>query len=170
MVVHDVAYRSKNSGGSRGLPRFWFLVENKALDLVEVVEFKALTEPATANWSRQADTHARVGEAMAAFWNGFSDPRFGSVRLAGIDFWMRPMDPDWLRLNDWLDGSTESADERVKRLSQALAHRIGLLHGVQLSVTAQLVFRRHAKKLANGMMEASEAYDRWRSVSRRLDR
>jgi hypothetical protein len=56
--VLDRGYKVKEGGGSQGLVRFWFLVEDSNSQL-HVLEFKLETDPATALFSPQADQLTR---------------------------------------------------------------------------------------------------------------
>ncbi|MBO9668833.1 MAG: hypothetical protein J7501_18690, partial [Bdellovibrio sp.] len=59
LTILDVGYKSKTTGGSQGLPRFWFLLKDSQSNR-HIYEMKMESEPATSLFAEQPDALARL--------------------------------------------------------------------------------------------------------------
>jgi hypothetical protein len=55
-------YKIKDTGGSQGIPRFWFLIENQGARTV--IEFKTLAEPAMSLYEQQGSQQDRINSLI----------------------------------------------------------------------------------------------------------
>jgi len=60
--ILDQGFKVKDSGGSQGVPRFWFLIESKGKKTI--VEFKTLAEPAMSLYAKQESHEKRIQSLM----------------------------------------------------------------------------------------------------------
>lgn len=89
--ILDHGYRSKTTGGSQGLPRFWYLVENPdSKSGLEVIEFKFQGRPASDLWVSQPRQTERVAAISRAYRP--SEMPYGTYRVIetqGVSFLQR---------------------------------------------------------------------------------
>ncbi|WP_142694964.1 DUF2252 family protein [Bdellovibrio sp. NC01] len=150
--ILDVGYRTKDSGGSQGLPRFWFLLEKKGER--HVFEFKMETDPATALYTHQPD-------ALTRFKN-IADTYRPSQEVLGPYKFLQIGDKVFLlreRLYSYvnLDPALMTADKDKKdaqEMSLYIANKMGLAHGQQ-QMGGELKKR----------LEADGAYDSFTSLA-----
>lgn len=127
--ILDVGYRTKDSGGSQGLPRFWFLLEKKGER--HVWEFKMETDPATALYTHQPD-------ALTRFKN-VADTYRPSQEVLGPYKFLQVGDKVFLlreRLYSYvnLDPAEMTSNKDIKdaqEMSLYIANKMGLAHGQQ---------------------------------------
>lgn len=98
--ILDIGYRTKDSGGSRGMVRFWFLIRDPRTQAKQVIEFKQLQVPATAMYSPQPETSRRIALVNHYYRNAANDPNYGVVSAGSQYFWMRPRLPHLLDFED----------------------------------------------------------------------
>jgi len=63
--IYDVGYKVKESGGSQGLVRFWFLIGKN--DDRYIIEFKLETDPAVAEYTNQSSQMERFDQIAAIY-------------------------------------------------------------------------------------------------------
>jgi hypothetical protein len=125
--VLDTGYKTKLSGGSQGLPRFWYLVQ-KNQDRY-IIEFKLEEQAATSFYSYQGEPEQRFPYVSQIYRpaNTVYGP-YKIVTTTGGQFLMRA------RLDAYLDFDTDNDDhglEDGQKMSLYIANRLGLWHGQQ---------------------------------------
>lgn len=120
----DFAYRTRDIGGSKFLPRFWVLVRGPFVNDYEIFEYKQLARPSTDEFQDQGDSIARVEAAIKLFSNKKVDVRFSPLKTAPMDFWRKPVEPDYLDLADLFINKPK---ERVDVINY-IAYYLGRLH------------------------------------------
>lgn len=60
--VLDIGFKVKQTGGSQGVPRFWFLIEKKGEKTI--IEFKTLADPAMSLYEPQASQADRINSLI----------------------------------------------------------------------------------------------------------
>jgi hypothetical protein len=128
--ILDVGYRSKEVGGSKGLPRFCFLIEKDHER--HIWEFKMEIAPATSLFASQPDPLARFQYIVNTYRP--ANP-LGPYRLvqAGAHFFLL-RERMYNSIN--LDPARIASDKDVndgKEMSLFIANRMGLAHGSQPS-------------------------------------
>jgi hypothetical protein len=121
-------HRVKTTGGSAGLPRFWYAVEDAGQ--VRLIEFKAEVEPAPAG---RALTAGERSEMVLGLMSRLREPVqrwFTWVRAAGYEFNLREkvedvldVDPADAKPNDINDQERRSKEAR--ELALWIAHDLG---------------------------------------------
>nr|WP_295902055.1 DUF2252 family protein [uncultured Bdellovibrio sp.] len=127
--ILDVGYRIKDSGGSMGLPRFWFLLEKKGQR--HVWEFKLETDPASSLFAAQPEALERFNEV-----NKIYRP---SEKVAGPYGFLQSGNDVFLvreRFNVYFDLDPAKAASKKdiqdgQEMSLYLANQMGLKHGAQ---------------------------------------
>jgi hypothetical protein len=127
----DTAIRIKDSGGSMGQPRFWFLRERRAggrwTGEFQVFEFKSMGEPATSAWGPQASVEARMRQMIRHYRHELSDENYKLVRIGGRAFWMRERVRDGLDFKDEV-GLTRDEIEEKRDMQLYIANWLGRQH------------------------------------------
>jgi hypothetical protein len=127
----DTAIRVKDSGGSMGQPRFWFLRERRESGQwtgeYQVFEFKSMGEPATSAWGPQASVEARMRAMIQNYRHGLSDENYKLVRVNGRAFWMRERVRDGLDFKDEV-GLTREEIEEKREMQLYIANWLGRRH------------------------------------------
>ncbi|WP_413560275.1 DUF2252 family protein [Bdellovibrio sp. HCB209] len=134
--ILDVGYRTKLSGGSQGLPRFWYLIQRNQERYI--VEFKLQTQAATSFYLYQGEPAQRfpyIEQVYRPAHNAYGPYKI--VTTEGGAFLMRA------RLNPYLDFDPEEVDSNGslddgKKMSLYIANRLGLWHGGQSASTTLL--------------------------------
>ena len=154
--VLDTGYKTKLSGGSQGLPRFWFLVQ-KNQDRY-IIEFKLEEQAATSFYSYQGEPEQRFPYIVQQYRS--SAAAYGPYKIvttAGGQFLMRA------RLDAYLDFDPDDDDgsniNDGQKMSLYIANRLGLWHGQQtagktlLNVLKYGDFEQLVKAYVNLMMK-----------------
>lgn len=127
----DTAIRIKDSGGSMGQPRFWFLRERRAegrwTGEFQVFEFKSMGEPATSAWGPQASVESRMRQMIRHYRHELSDENYKLVRIDGRAFWMRERVRDGLDFKDEV-GLTRDEIEEKRDMQLYIANWLGRQH------------------------------------------
>lgn len=127
----DTAIRVKDSGGSMGQPRFWFLRERRESGRwtgeFQAFEFKSMGEPATSAWGPQASYLARMNAMVADYRHGLSDENYRLVRVDGHAFWLRERVRDGLDFKDETGLTRDQIDER-REMQLYIANWLGRRH------------------------------------------
>ncbi|MFM6927310.1 MAG: DUF2252 family protein [Bdellovibrio sp.] len=122
--IYDLGYKVKESGGSQGLVRFWFLIGKS--DDRHIIEFKLETDPAVAEFANQLSQTQRFNQVAAIYRP--SQPAYGPYKFVDTGsavFLMRA------RISAFLDfdplKNTASEDiQNGQQMSLYLANKMGL--------------------------------------------
>lgn len=132
--VLDFGYRKKDGGGSQGLPRFWFLVENKAMPKkMEAIEFKFEGRPASDLAFTQPDHTQRIAAVISEFRP--SRPVYGVykvVKTPAGSFLARTRLKNEINIDLSADFS-ESEKRDIAELYLYYIYLLGADHGKQLA-------------------------------------
>jgi len=63
--ILDSGYKIKQTGGSQGVPRFWFLIKKNGQ--TSIIEFKTLISPAMSVYRRQASQRTRIKNLIQTY-------------------------------------------------------------------------------------------------------
>lgn len=164
--VHDQGFKIKTSGGSQGVPRFWFLVEKHGK--LSIVEFKTLAEPAMSQYEKQESQEARINSLIS-----FYRPQKSTFELYGFvdggkyQFVARNRSRGFLALNP--EGAVSGKEAREGQdIYRYLAQRAGKWHCDQGSGKKLLELLtdkeeerfQEFESLVNGYIEAMKAANR----------
>lgn len=138
-AVLDEGYKVKATGGSRGLYRFWFLIQ--AGEKREVYEFKQLGMSALSHYQAQANHQKRVADITATYWGDFNAFYYKPVLIDMDYYWLRPKRPRTFKVtNNAL--KSKKAQTKFKALAHYVANYLGLRHaGQNDSIYRQLVLK-----------------------------
>lgn len=94
-TVQDRAFKIKDFGGSRGLPRYWFLLQTKGTSKRPagklILELKQMSTAAIEAIAPQHQHAQRVGKLIEHYWQEYPKDLYGVVTLkSGLAFWLRP--------------------------------------------------------------------------------
>ncbi|MBO9665354.1 MAG: DUF2252 family protein [Bdellovibrio sp.] len=126
--VLDMGYKVKESGGSQGLVRFWYLVQ--AGRDRQIIEFKMEDQPATEFYASQGSIQERFASVTSFFRPSAVYGPYKIVTAGGYSFLMRA------RLAPFLDFDPSKglalADIHAGReVSKYIANLLGRMHGKQ---------------------------------------
>lgn len=127
--ILDMGFYIKDGGGSQGLPRFWFLIEDPK-GRREIVEFKTMAEPAVDLYRPQADSDTRFANLVRIYRTSQPYGIYTVVKGSGVDFIARTKLGSFLDLNP-KDIRNLSDVEDGRSVSLYLANRVGRWHGEQ---------------------------------------
>ncbi|WP_413580605.1 DUF2252 family protein [Bdellovibrio sp. HCB288] len=142
--ILDNGYKTKTSGGSSGLPRFWYLIQRNQKR--HIVEFKLEKEAATSFFSYQGQAVERFPHVAQVYRPASSV--YGPYKIVASpagQFLMRA------RLNPFLDFEEGDNIHDGQDMSLYIANRLGLWHGQQPASENLLQFLRFQtfEKLVN---------------------
>jgi hypothetical protein len=126
--ILDRAFRVKEDGGSAGLVREIFLVQ-KSKAQPRVFEFKAFSEPATAQYQRQLDQIERIAEIRDVYRGGERDADVEVIETPLNDFLKRPREKNFLKLANVPETKSETA--ALREMIVYTANWLGRKHGKQ---------------------------------------
>ncbi len=134
--VLDTGYKTKLSGGSQGLPRFWYLIQ-KNQDRY-IIEFKFEAQAATSFYSYQGEPEQRFPFVAQVYRP--AQVVYGPYKIvttAGGQFLMRA------RFDAFLDFDPDNSDDSNalqdgQQISLYIANRLGRWHGQQAGASALL--------------------------------
>ncbi|MBX3022079.1 MAG: DUF2252 family protein [Bdellovibrionales bacterium] len=154
--VMDRALFVKDGGGSGGAPRYWYYLKKSANER-EIIEFKALTEPAVALMFPQTlSAIQRVRAVADAYCEKGIAKNFGPVGDADQAFWMRPRLPSYIDFNAKLFSENPKA---FAELSHYIAYKLGHWHGLQQrNADYGKYLSEHHKELAQNSAKFIAAY------------
>ncbi len=127
--ILDIAFRTKDTGGSQKIPRFWYLLEKDGEK--HIWEFKMEAEPATSLYVRQPDPLARFQYVADTYRP--RDPLEGPFRFIQADehvFLLRERLYFYFDL-DPMKATTGKDIKNGKEVSLYLANKAGQAHGAQ---------------------------------------
>ncbi|WP_413586635.1 DUF2252 family protein [Bdellovibrio sp. HCB274] len=122
--ILDTGYKTKNSGGSSGLPRFWYLIQKNQTRYI--IEFKLEKDAATSFYSDQGDAVSRFPYVAQIYRP--AETVYGPYKIIATpvgQFLMRA------RLKPYLDFENEAGSKYGREMSLYIANRLGLWHGQQ---------------------------------------
>ncbi|UYL07276.1 DUF2252 family protein [Bdellovibrio sp. SKB1291214] len=127
-LILDTGYKTKLSGGSQGLPRFWYLIQ-KNQDRY-IIEFKFQEKAATSFYSEQGAPDQRFPYIAQIYRpSRAAYGPYNIVTSGGGQFLMRA------RLSAYLDFDSDNDDDHNvsdgQKMSLYIANRLGLWHGQQ---------------------------------------
>ncbi|WP_413294979.1 DUF2252 family protein [Bdellovibrio sp. HCB185ZH] len=134
--ILDIGYKTKLSGGSQGLPRFWYLIQKNQERYI--IEFKLEAQAATSYYSDQGAPDQRFPYVAQVYRpSRMVYGPFKIVTTSGGQFLMRA------RFDDYLDFDPEDADEGHniqdgQKMSLYIANCLGRWHGQQSSAAPLL--------------------------------
>lgn len=124
--ILDQGFKIKETGGSQGIPRFWFLIEKKGEK--SIIEFKTLAEPAMNLYEKQGCQEERINNLIEFYRPQKST--FGLYRFVDggkYQFIARERARGFLNLNP--EGVTTKKEAREGQdIYLYLAHRAGKWH------------------------------------------
>lgn len=125
-----VGARLKSTGGSQGVPRYWFLIRNKAGDK-KVIEFKALAAPAMSMYRIQPPQAERITALIETYRPQKTTYGMYQFLDAGkYKFIARERLKGFLEFDP--EGAVTAKDaERGREVYQYLANRAGTWHAQQ---------------------------------------
>ncbi|WP_413943797.1 hypothetical protein [Bdellovibrio sp. HCB-162] len=134
--ILDVGYRIKDSGGSMGLPRFWFLLEKKGQR--HVWEFKLETDPASSLFAVQPDALDRFTEVSKVYRpSEKAAGPYGFIQSGNDVFLVRERFDVYFDLDPAKAVSKKDIQDG-QEMSLYLANQMGLRHGAQQDGTKLL--------------------------------
>lgn len=152
--ILDVGYRSKSTGGSQGLARFWFLLRKDSK--MHIWEFKEQGVPATAEFLPQGPHQERVQKVIEAYRPSETYGPYEIVQSAGHSFLLRErtttsldFDPAKMKSEQDLRDGTE--------LSVYLAYKLGRWHSEQMAAK-ELARMLNIEENRHQLVELSEHY------------
>lgn len=128
-TILDRGYKTKSTGGSQGLPRFWFLVIKN--NEHRVLEFKLKTASAVESYNKQPDSSAVFNEFLKYFRPiEEATGEFKIIDTGVYNFLLRERIPHLLDL-DPMKIKTNLDVINGQEVSVYLANRLGMAHGKQ---------------------------------------
>ncbi|WP_413577574.1 hypothetical protein ACLVWU_04180 [Bdellovibrio sp. HCB290] len=122
--ILDTGYKIKKSGGSSGLPRYWYLIQRNQTRYI--MEFKLEVDAATSFYSYQGTPVERFPPVAEIYRP--AGTVYGPYKIVATpagQFLMRA------RLKPYLDFEDEGNIEDGRQMSLYIANRLGLWHGQQ---------------------------------------
>jgi hypothetical protein len=134
--ILDTGYKTKLSGGSQGLPRFWYLIQ-KNQDRY-IIEFKFEAQAATSFYAYQGEPDQRFPYVAQVYRP--AQAVYGPYKIvttAGGQFLMRA------RFDAYLDFDPDTTDDigniqDGEKVSLYIANRLGRWHGQQAGAASLL--------------------------------
>ncbi|QDK44448.1 hypothetical protein DOM22_04385 [Bdellovibrio sp. ZAP7] len=130
--ILDTGYKTKFSGGSQGLPRFWYLIQRNQERYI--VEFKLEAQAATSFYSNQGEPEQRFPYVAQVYrpTRAVYGP-YKIVTTPGGQFLMRARFDAYL---DFEAADDEHSIQDGEKMSLYIANRLGRWHGQQASAAA----------------------------------
>jgi len=141
----DVAIKTKNSGGSRGLERIWLLFD------FGIFELKPIAAPATGEFSNQTNHVARLNNVLQTYWAQVSQ----YYKIIGTNdsqyYWLRP------KLKDFIQHDKMTKKQTIEFLVYAGAE-LGYRHRQQLDKQQLSLFLRHEADIRRQTLNMAVAW------------